>query len=61
MDGHNYLFNLEGDERERTNLPPPIAPERLAAMVQAWETTMPPIPADATVRLGYGAKNMPQR
>jgi hypothetical protein len=30
-------------------------------MVQAWETTMPPIPADATVRLGYGAKNMPQR
>ena len=36
VDGHDYLFNLEGDERERANLAP-IAPERLAAMVQAWE------------------------
>ncbi|RLJ37292.1 sulfatase [Acidovorax sp. 106] len=63
VDGHDYLFNLEGDERERANLAP-IAPERLAAMVQAWEAweaTMPPIPADATVSLGYGVKNMPQR
>jgi len=63
VDGHDYLFNLEGDERERANLAP-IAPERLAAMVQAWEAweaTMPPIPADATVSLGYGAKDMPQR
>ena len=41
-----------------------LAPERLAAMVQAWEAweaTMPPIPADATVSLGYGVKDMPQR
>ena len=63
VDGHDYLFNLEGDERERANLAP-IAPERLAAMVQAWEAweaTMPPIPADATVSLGYGVKDMPQR
>ena len=63
VDGHDYLFNLEGDERERANLTP-IAPERLAAMVQAWEAweaTMPPIPADATVSLGYGVKNMPLR
>ncbi|MCE1192042.1 MAG: sulfatase-like hydrolase/transferase [Acidovorax sp.] len=63
VDGHDYLFNLEGDERERANLAP-IAPARLAAMVQAWEAweaTMPPIPADATVSLGYGAKDMPQR
>lgn len=63
VDGHDYLFNLEGDERERANLAP-IAPERLAAMVQAWEAweaSMPPIPADATVSLGYGVKNMPQR
>jgi hypothetical protein len=30
VDGHDYLFNLEGDERERANLAP--APERLAAM-----------------------------
>ena len=63
VDGHDYLFNLEGDERERANLAP-IAPERLAAMVQAWEAweaSMPPIPADATVSLGYGVKDMPQR
>lgn len=63
VDGHDYLFHLEGDERERANLGP-IAPERLAAMVQAWEAweaTMPPIPADATVSLGYGVKDMPQR
>lgn len=63
VDGHDYLFHLEGDERERANLAP-IAPERLAAMVQAWEAweaTMPPIPADATVSLGYGVKDMPQR
>lgn len=63
VDGHDYLFHLEGDERERANLAP-IAPERLAAMVQAWEAweaAMPPIPADATVSLGYGVKDMPQR
>lgn len=63
VDGHDYLFHLEGDERERANLAP-IAPERLAAMAQAWEAweaTMPPIPADATVSLGYGVKDMPQR
>ena len=63
VDGHEYLVNLAVDERERANLAP-IAPERLAAMVQAWEAweaTMPPIPADATVSLGYGVKDMPQR
>ncbi len=36
VDGNDYLFNLQGDERERANLAP-LAPERLAAMVQAWE------------------------
>ena len=63
VDGNDYLFNLADDERERANLAP-IAPERLAAMVQAWEAweaTMPPIPANATVSLGYGVKDMPQR
>jgi hypothetical protein len=28
---------------------------------EAWNATMPPIPGDATVSLGYGAKDMPQR
>jgi hypothetical protein len=39
-------------------------PEKLAAMRQAWldwEATMPAIPDDATVSLGYGVKDMPQR
>ena len=39
-------------------------PERLAALRadwEAWNDTMPAIPADATVSLGYGARDMPQR
>ncbi len=63
VDGHEYLFNLAADERERANLGP-HEPERLAQMRaewQAWEATMPPIPSDATVSLGYGARDMPQR
>jgi arylsulfatase A-like enzyme len=63
VDGHDYLFDLTQDERERANLAP-RQPERLAAMRadwEAWNATMPPIPTDATISLGYGAKDMPQR
>jgi arylsulfatase A-like enzyme len=63
VDGHEYLFNIPADERERANLAR-REPERLAAMRErwlAWDATMPPIPEDATVSLGYGAKDMPQR
>ena len=63
VDGHDYLFNLAADERERANLGAHDS-ERLARMRQDWEqwnATMPPIPADATVSLGYSAKDMPQR
>ncbi len=63
VDGHEYLFDITADERERANLGP-RQPERLAAMRAAWEAwnaTMPPIPDDATVSLGYGVKDMPQR
>ena len=63
VDGHDYLFNIAADERERANQASQ-APERLRAMRAAWEAwnaTMPPIPADATVSLGYSAKDMPQR
>lgn len=63
VDGHDYLFNLPQDERERANLGG-REPQRLAAMRaawEAWEATMPPIPADATVSLGYSVKDMPQR
>jgi arylsulfatase A-like enzyme len=63
VDGHDYLFNLCADERERANRGP-REPQRLFAMREAWEAwnlTMPPIPDDATVSLGYGAQDMPQR
>jgi len=63
VDGNDYLFNIPGDERERANQGAQY-PERLASMRQAWEAwnaTMPPIPKDATISLGYSAKDMPQR
>jgi arylsulfatase A-like enzyme len=63
VDGNEYLFDIPADERERANLAP-RQPERLAAMRAdwlAWNATMPPIPEDATVSLGYSAKDMPQR
>ncbi|MFZ9544083.1 MAG: sulfatase [Hylemonella sp.] len=63
VDGHDYLFNIPADERERANLGK-REPERLLAMRGAWEewnASMPPIPSDATVSLGYSVKDMPQR
>jgi arylsulfatase A-like enzyme len=63
VDGHDYLFNIPADERERANLAS-REPARLAALReawQAWEATMPPIPEDASVSLGYSVKDMPQR
>lgn len=63
VDGHDYLFDIPSDERERANKAG-REPDRLMAMREAWEewnATMPPIPPDATVSLGYGAKDMPQR
>jgi arylsulfatase A-like enzyme len=63
VDGHEYLFNIPADERERANHAT-RQPERLAALRQGWldwNALMPPIPDDATVSLGYGVKDMPQR
>ncbi len=63
VDGNDYLFNIPGDERERANLGK-REPARLTAMREAWEAweaTMPPIPGDAAVSLGYGMSDMPQR
>ena len=63
VDGHEYLFDLSSDERERANRGG-LEPQRLADMRGAWlawAATMPPIPDDATVSLGFGAADMPQR
>jgi len=63
VDGHEYLFDVETDERERANQAA-LQPQRLAAMRSAWEAwhaAMLPIPDDATVSLGYSVADMPQR
>jgi len=63
VDGVDYLFNIMQDARERANHAV-RQPERLQQMRTAWEAWdagMPPIPDDATVSLGYSAKDMPQR
>lgn len=63
VDGNEYLFDVEADERERANLAA-REPDRLASLRQAWHAwneTLPPIPDDATVSLGYSVADMPQR
>jgi len=63
VDGHEYLFNIAKDERERANLAPrePQRLERMRTQWEAWNASVPPIPVDATVSLGYSAKDMPGR
>jgi len=63
VDDHDYLFNIADDARERANKAR-RDPERLACMRAAWEAwnaTMPEIPPDAAVNLGYSTRDMPQR
>lgn len=63
VDGNEYLFNIPSDERERANLAS-RDPARLEAMRAAWlewNNSMPPIPPDATVSLGYSVRDMPSR
>ncbi|MFM7532128.1 MAG: sulfatase [Rubrivivax sp.] len=63
VDGHDYLFDIDADARERANRGPHEG-DRLPRMREAWEAwnaTMPAIPEDAGVSLGYSAKDMPQR
>jgi hypothetical protein len=57
------LFNIPADERERANLAK-HQPEKLQALRAAWEAwdaTVPAIPEDAAVSLGYSKADMPQR
>ena len=63
VDAHEYLFNISADTRERANLAA-REPERLSRMREdwlTWEATVPAIPEDAGVSLGYSYKDMPQR
>ncbi|GHC97762.1 N-acetylgalactosamine-6-sulfatase [Pseudorhodoferax aquiterrae] len=63
VDDHEYLFDVRQDARERANLAHkhPELLERLRADWLAWEATVPAIPDDAAVSLGYSVKDMPQR
>jgi arylsulfatase A-like enzyme len=63
IDDHEYLFDVETDERERANQAK-WQPELLASMrarYLEWAAQMPAIPPDAKVSLVYGDADMPQR
>jgi arylsulfatase A-like enzyme len=63
VDEHEYLFDVACDERERANRAR-REPQRLAAMRDAWlawNATMPAVPDDAAVNVGYTQRDMPQR
>ncbi|WP_066341929.1 sulfatase family protein [Azohydromonas lata] len=62
VDGHEYLFNLVKDERERANLAQ-LYPERLKELRSrwlAWAATLPGIPADAKVTLAFTEADLPR-
>ncbi len=59
---HEYLFDLEADERERAHLGK-RHPEKMAQMraaFKAWESSMPPIPAEARSEIVYTEADMPK-
>ncbi len=61
IEGIEYLFDLQQDERERANRAA-REPQRLAAMRQAyerWYAGMPPVPADADYDLLVTERDMP--
>ena len=62
MDGHEYLFDLSRDERERANRAG-LEPERLLQMRQAWQgwdAQLPPIPAEAKATLVFSESDLPR-
>jgi arylsulfatase A-like enzyme len=61
MDGHEYLFDLSRDARERANFARrhPETLHALRARYDAWASTMPPVPDDARVSLVYGEADIP--
>jgi arylsulfatase A-like enzyme len=61
IEGHEYLFDLARDERERANVAR-RHPEKLLELKSrylAWEASMPPIPDDAKFSLVYGPADLP--
>ncbi|MBN8508335.1 MAG: sulfatase-like hydrolase/transferase [Burkholderiales bacterium] len=60
LDGHEFLFNIDVDARERANLAArePARLDALRRRYAEWEATMPPIPDDAAYTLVYGPATM---
>ena len=62
VDGHEYLFDIVTDGRERANLAQRY-PDRLSQLREswhAWAKTMPSIPEDAVAHLLWDEKDMPR-
>jgi len=60
IEGHEYLFDLAKDQRERANVIKRF-PEKLADLKKrylVWEASMPPIPEDARVSFIGGPAEM---
>ena len=56
QDGHEFLFDLAHDPRERANLAGRVSSmlTALRERYDAWSATMPPMPGDAAVHLVHG-------
>jgi arylsulfatase A-like enzyme len=61
IEGHEYLFDLSHDARERANRArrEPRLFSELKAKYAAWEAALPPIPSDAKFSLVYGPAELP--
>jgi len=53
IEGHDFLFDLSQDQRERANLArrQPAMFEELKRRFAAWDASLPPVPRDAKVSL----------
>jgi arylsulfatase A-like enzyme len=63
IDGHEYLFNLSEDARERANQAH-RHPDKFNAMKAQWlqwNAQVPPVPEDARVHVVYTLRDMPAR
>ncbi|MEZ5651055.1 MAG: sulfatase-like hydrolase/transferase [Burkholderiaceae bacterium] len=62
MDGHEYLFDLATDERERANLAlrEPACMAELRAAWQAWDAGLPPVPEDARTHIAFDETQLPK-
>jgi arylsulfatase A-like enzyme len=60
QDGFEYLYDLAQDPRERANLAQrePVRFAHLRDRYAAWAASMPPVPEDAKVSLGYVAGDL---